>query len=544
MKKMFYIITALLTMYASNLHAYDNGDGSANNPYLVSTVQDLQNIKDEPTACYKLVNDIDLTDFAWTTFDFSGTLDGNGFEISWLTIPAGGNGVGLFGNFNKPGVIKNLTIRNFDIVCGNWAGCLVSTSGNWEDNKNGGIIENCRAIDCNISGGECIGIFAGTTGGLTVRNCAAFNCNVTGTKSVGGIIGDSEKNASWEYGVYDCAYFGSITSSGENAGGICGFINTTTGQIIENCVTYGDITSTGRVCGGICGGANWNTDKCNINNCASYVNITSDMVGGIIGKSFGLNMNNCYATGNLKAKTPANPTDDLWSGGIVARSLNSSDVNNCYFSGIITADDGAYVGGLFGQKNAATMSKLYYNTDGAATPFADGADPTSFDVYGLTTGQMNELSNYSFSDMSRWTNTDGTMPPYLAIQSAPVKINKCDVNGISGTCSNDVNEIIIIDESYFFTLNVPITIENGTFKASFPENYVLDGEQLAVVAKGKDTMWSPATRIIAEKATTGITEIEQQNDINDNAIYNMQGIRIPRPEKGLYITNGKKYIAR
>lgn len=134
-KKMIYIITAILTMCASNLYAFEGGNGSADSPYLVATAQDLQNIKDEPTACYRLVENIDLTDFAWSTFDFSGTLDGDGHEISYLTIPAGGNGVGLFGNFDRPGVIRNLTLRNFDIVCGNWAGCLVSTSGNWEDKK-------------------------------------------------------------------------------------------------------------------------------------------------------------------------------------------------------------------------------------------------------------------------------------------------------------------------------------------------------------------------------------------------------------------------
>ena len=40
-------------------------------------------------------------------------------------------------------------------------------------------------------------------------------------------------------------------------------------------------------------------------------------------------------------------------------------------------------------------------------------------------------------------------------------------------------------------------------------------------------------------------KIEQEKDKKQsNAIYNMQGVRITRPAKGLYITNGKKYIAR
>lgn len=131
------------------------------------------------------------------------------------------------------------------------------------------------------------------------------------------------------------------------------------------------------------------------------------------------------------------------------------------------------------------MSKLYYNTEGAATPFADGADPSSFDIYGLTTTQMKEISNFSFSDMSKWTGTDGDMTPYLATQAAPVKINTCDMSGIDGTCGTDVEEITIIDESYYFTLDVPITINNGTFKAEFPNDEVLDGERLVVIAKVK-----------------------------------------------------------
>lgn len=147
--------------------------------------------------------------------------------------------------------------------------------------------------------------------------------------------------------------------------------------------------------------------------------------------------------------------------------------------------------------------------------------------------------------MSKWTGTDGDMTPYLATQAAPVKINTCDMSGIHGTCGTDVEVITIIDESYYFTLDVPITINNGTFKAEFPNDEVLDGERLVVIAKGKDTMWSPAVKAVVEKVTTGITKIEQEKDKKQsNAIYNMQGVRITRPAKGLYITNGKKYIAR
>lgn len=54
---------------------------------LIYTRADLENIKLDTTASYKLMNDIDLSSKNWTPIqNFSGTLDGNGHVISNMTI--------------------------------------------------------------------------------------------------------------------------------------------------------------------------------------------------------------------------------------------------------------------------------------------------------------------------------------------------------------------------------------------------------------------------------------------------------------------------
>ena len=56
---------------------------------------------------------------------------------------------------------------------------------------------------------------------------------------------------------------------------------------------------------------------------------------------------------------------------------------------------------------------------------------------------------------------------------------------------------------------------------------------------------SPAPRlsIVYNNNTTGINSVREQTN-NDDAIYTLNGVRVSRPTKGIYIKNGKKYIVK
>ena len=47
-----------------------------------------------------------------------------------------------------------------------------------------------------------------------------------------------------------------------------------------------------------------------------------------------------------------------------------------------------------------------------------------------------------------------------------------------------------------------------------------------------------------QQTTTGITSLYTNNRHNDDAIYNLQGVRVDNPTKGIYIQNGKKIIIK
>ena len=54
---------------------------------------------------------------------------------------------------------------------------------------------------------------------------------------------------------------------------------------------------------------------------------------------------------------------------------------------------------------------------------------------------------------------------------------------------------------------------------------------------------SAKQNFIAFEETTGVKAIEVNGNA-DNAIYNLQGVRVANPQKGIYVKNGKKYVIK
>ena len=77
-----------------------SGAGTADDPYLISTENDLRTIDNNLQAHYSLSNSITMTSENWSPIAlsaaFSGTFDGNGYTISGLKVSSV-NYAGLFG---------------------------------------------------------------------------------------------------------------------------------------------------------------------------------------------------------------------------------------------------------------------------------------------------------------------------------------------------------------------------------------------------------------------------------------------------------------
>jgi hypothetical protein len=293
---------------------FAGGDGSISNPYQVKTADQLNKIREDLTANYVLISDIDLSGFEnWQPIGvfqsksdapedveipkpevaFRGTFDGNGHTISNLKIAAPMNmAVGLFGcvlgEGNTKGYIKNLTLKDIDITGAYLVGGAVGLQFmNFEvenvtlTGKNklaglqgiGGIvgtgfdwIRNCTATaDITVLGddGACAGLIAGGTTFSSIENCVAKNGTIT-----------AEGSACWA--------FGSICGAPYAASEIinCKATNVTINVTGEN----------GRLVGGIVGFAGTYMDgtvakisKCTAKKIKINVSDTTTCVGGIVG---------------------------------------------------------------------------------------------------------------------------------------------------------------------------------------------------------------------------------------------------------------------
>ena len=264
-----------------------SGDGSADNPYKISSAAELAWFRDQvnsgnTTISATLTKDIDLSEFchakdgtkyteevSWTPIGnsdnmYQGTFDGNGKTISNLYINDISENIGIsgyasfFGYADAGGNIKNITFDNAKVKSTNddyCSGILVGVAGS--------CIENIKTlVNCSVEGKSYVGGIAGRANG-DIGNCEN-HAMVKGALYVGGIVGNyvfSDKS------ITSCANYGVITGTGERVGGIAGYFNSGT---IQNCANYGDITGTFYV-GNLIGLA----DECNLNNVLGTGNVTA-----------------------------------------------------------------------------------------------------------------------------------------------------------------------------------------------------------------------------------------------------------------------------
>ncbi len=195
--------------------AYEKGDGSRENPYIIYTESQLNHIRYCQDNYFKLANDIVLTS-GWVPINASGgyfgSLDGDGHSIINLNISSDITNAGLF-SILKGGSIKNLKITgnikaaaNAGLFAGKLENSVISDCaaiGNVEVSSanagaiagiNGGTIENSLSAGLYVKAAANAGGIAGSiTGGITdsgiIKNCISAAEQVTADMYAGSIAG-------------------------------------------------------------------------------------------------------------------------------------------------------------------------------------------------------------------------------------------------------------------------------------------------------------------------------------------------------------------
>jgi hypothetical protein len=357
--------TAEASKSPSGLHAkYGGGTGEPNEPYLIYTAEQMNNIGAEPNDWdkhFKLMADIDLSGYKGTGFNiigsgflpaFTGVFDGNGHTISNFTYTSTGEPcIGIFGYIDDPNArISNLGLIDPNVDGGTGIG--VGPLAGWIEM---GTITNCYVIGGNVIGKLQVGGLIGTSAGV-ITDCYAVGHQVMAEGSAGGIVGSSSGS------IIGCYTTGNITGSYR----VGGLVGSNSGAIVDS---YSHASVEGRnVVGGLVG---YNNEGI-ITNCFSTTNVSgNNSTGGLVGENEGYVLN-CYCSCTLDAQDQVGGLvginegiitasyssagiqgrDEI--GGLVGYNTYDAEIVNCYVNGDIIGR--SYVGGLVGS-NATIIQR-------------------------------------------------------------------------------------------------------------------------------------------------------------------------------------------
>lgn len=357
------------------------GSGTAEDPYLIATAQELVDFRDAVNdsakkstskLCAKLTANIDLGNEAWTPIGkmtntysdyvaFGGVFDGDGHTISGLKIDNSAQYQALFG-YVKGGTIKNLTVEGSVTTATTssaYAAGIVAYG-------NPVTMETCmnRVTVTVTQKGYAAGVAAYAYTGSTITGCTNQGAVSGRGGYLGGIVGTASGVT-----ITNCINNGDVVDSMLSAtypycvGGIAG--SAISASRITNCGNAGAVTSHLKNTGGVVGYFAGTAEKCFNSGNVTGIYATGGIVGNI--SSANTSVTDCYNTGSILCNAPTAQYKDSNAkgvGGIVGNpgSTSSADctVKNCYNAGTITNADAATtditVGGVIGSSSAKSYS--------------------------------------------------------------------------------------------------------------------------------------------------------------------------------------------
>lgn len=227
------------------LPPFGGGDGSENNPYIISTPAHLDSIRNHLDSYFLQTADLNMNVAPYNA--------GKG----WIPIGTETKEFKGHYNVNNNYSISSLMINDSTLNHASLFGVIRDSE-----------ISNVRFSAVNINGKDSCGALAGFSFTSYISKCSSAGIIIGGNET-GGLIGSSSQDSI-------AACFSLMNVSGEeNVGGLVGYNN----SIVLNCYSRGTVTGTNGV-----GGLTGVNDNYSVTNCFSAGNVTGNSdTGGLIG---------------------------------------------------------------------------------------------------------------------------------------------------------------------------------------------------------------------------------------------------------------------
>ncbi|RLC33523.1 MAG: hypothetical protein DRZ76_04230, partial [Candidatus Nealsonbacteria bacterium] len=284
--------------------------------FAITNCSELQDMKNNLTGYYQLVNDINCSD----TINWNA---GAGFE------PIGGSTGPFSGSFDGQGyVIKDLFINRSSI---DYIGLFGSLSGN---------IENVVLENVNITGAYYVGALAGSSTGVILNSSSSGKIN--GSHYVGGLVG---KNGGT---ISNSSSSGKVYGGSNYIGGLLGYNDEGT---ISNSYSRADVDHDWYV-GGLVG---YSLNGIINNSYSSGKVVGYQYVGGAVGYISGT-LSNSYSTGNVSGTN--------YIGGLIGQN-NLATILNSYWNNKSGNPNDCYSGGNTGCTAIQDNEPYFYDVNNA-----------------------------------------------------------------------------------------------------------------------------------------------------------------------------------
>ena len=411
-------ISATFTVTVEEGALWD-GSGTEKDPFLIRNLQDLMNLQKVTKKSgyyFKQVADIDCSSVGnWIVIGdldnpFRHNYDGGGYTISNLCFD--GEATGLFQ------VVENAHFKNMHIINAHSSDNHVT----YPDNS------------AKYPGGGETGAIAGRATNCSFQNCTATVNFQSSNATTGGLVGfvvlEDKEYALME----DCHVSGTITGN-ECTGGLIGQI----WHYMSNDEYMPSYTIT-------------------VKNCSADVDIIiftnsteTACVGGLIGKSFGVFVEQCHTTGTINVI-------DGDIGGLIGDAGNYTDVTRCYSTMdiYISSDDhygGVSAGGLIG--HIYSRSDVYdcYATGDITAPYVEWSP-------------CQDSTNKNGGPWRRYYNPCGSLIGTLEVFKAYSEDQKINVYNCYATGKVDVPNICEDERVYCHGALIGLVLDRNTVLAS------------------------------------------------------------------------------
>ncbi|WP_314065681.1 VWA domain-containing protein [uncultured Vagococcus sp.] len=428
---------------------------------IIKTAKDLDAVRKNPAANYRLHADIDLTDYVSSTHTkdkgwypigygapyFTGEIDGNGHSIKglWSSKKWGISYKGLF-SVARNATIKNLTIELADAgieggyeigaVAGDArdgtiienvkvkGGRVVATGGGYAGgvvgfaysslNSSPVSIKNCvvEKTHTQTSGNYSGGLVGVADSGTIIENCQTIETSSTGNSYVGGGVGGLKGKSS----IVNAYTTGSVSAKTSYAGGLAGVVYEK--STVKGGLAKGEVNAR-NYAGGLIGTLYGSSI---LEQSGAYGNVStiSYIAGGLVGEVSAATISDSYAQGNVKGTTGTGGLVGYFAGSGKDTNSLAKSVKNCYASGNVSGSGTAEYGSFNGRSGVNYLGTNFYNRDSTNNLRAHGnsgnpsGEKGAFPV-GLSNKEMKQqkmFTGWNFDTI--WTINEEKSYPFIA----------------------------------------------------------------------------------------------------------------------------------